>query len=156
MSDPAKHGADAHIPSDTEHFDNVVEMKKQEQEEDDEVSRGMKELMGQVQIATARCISYAMFYMANEENKLGTDRFIHQIYSQQVFDHANVIALGKLVAEKLGITNKEILSESLKVVEENLFTLQQHFGILITPQGVKLAPRNDDETPNQPGGENAG
>lgn len=151
MKDAPQHGADAHIPSDTEPFDNVVEMKKQE----DEVSRGMKELTGHVQIATGRCISYAIFYMANEENGLGTDRFIHQIYAQQVFDHANVIALGKLIAERLGITNKEILSESLKIVEENLFALQRQFGILITPQGVTLAPRNDDESNSQSGGEDA-
>lgn len=138
MSNPTAkdggHGADVHVPSDTEHFDKVVEMKKQE----DEIERGMKELQGQVSIETARCMQSAAFYLANEENGLGPSALLRQMYAQQQFDHANVIALGKLVGEKLGITNKQILSETLKIVGENLFDLQRHFGVIITPEGVTV------------------
>jgi hypothetical protein len=145
------HGVDAHIPSDTEAFDNVVEMKKREDEE----VRGMKELQAQLQITTLRCVNYAHFVINNEENGLGRDSLLRQIYTQDAFNHATIAALSKLIAQKLGISNKEILSETLKIVEENLFTLQQQYNIIIRPEGVTLG-RNEDETHSESGGEDAG
>jgi hypothetical protein len=144
MSDkPVEHEVDAHLPSDSEEFENkVVEMQPKLSPEQQKFEAEMNEVV-------ARITKFVEFSMANEnvnlvdgrtepgkKYNLGRDALLLQLYVQSELNYATLTALATYVIKDLNIPDGKIMADTKVILEKNLFDRQQQYGILITPNGV--------------------
>ena len=132
MSEAQQHGADVHVPSDTEQFDKQAAPAMTPEQID------MQNRMTEV---SQRFTAYANFISARQE--AGPLRLLMQAYIQSVFNEAAANAMNAIIMERLGITKEEFHAKLIKTLEDNLFDMQANMGIIITNREVVPMPRDN-------------
>lgn len=120
-SDPpgSKHGADAHIPSETEQFDRMSEQQ--------EITPEQKELANEVR----RLTQYSNYLLQHDQaGMMLIDAHVHKALLR-----AELMALSKLVTKKLGVSESEFTKAIIQEIQQELLLRQMDHRIIITPEG---------------------
>lgn len=135
MAEAQRHGADVHVPSDTEQFDKQAEPV---------ITPEQEELMKRVTEVSQRFTAYANFICGRADN--GPLQLLIQAYVQSIFNEAAQNAMNTIIMEKLEISKEDFRKAMVKVLEGNLFEMQAVHGVIITNREVVVMPKGESNS----------